>query len=57
MNVALVLIGLAMTAVGGFMAWRFRQSDYINRFGPGAAMALGLFLLLTGVCTTAFGLL
>lgn len=57
MNIGLVLIGLAMTAAGGFIAWRFRRSDYMDKLAPGCAMALGLFLLLSGVCATVFGFL
>lgn len=57
MNIGLVLIGLAMTLVGGLIAWRFRRADYMEKLAPGCAMALGLFLLLSGVCTTVFGLM
>jgi hypothetical protein len=57
MDWKLLLIGLAMTLVGGFIIWRFRQSNFNKELTPGCFMALGILLAGTGVLAAIFGLL
>jgi hypothetical protein len=57
MDWKLLLIGLALTLVGGFIVWRFRTSSFNKDLAPGCAMALGILLLGTGLLTAIFGLL
>ena len=57
MDWKLLLIGLVLTLVGGFIIWRFRQSSFNKDLAPGCAMALGILLAGTGVLTAIFGLL
>lgn len=57
MDWKLLLIGLAMMAAGGFLAWRFRKSKFGSEAGPGCVMAFALLLLLTGILTLIVGLL
>lgn len=57
MDWKLLLIGAVMMLGGGFLAWRFRASNYRTQTGPGCAMAFALLMLLTGVLTFALGFL
>jgi uncharacterized membrane-anchored protein YhcB (DUF1043 family) len=57
MDWKLLLIGLVLMLVGGFIIWRFRQSSFNKDLAPGCAMALGILLAGTGVLTAIFGLL
>jgi hypothetical protein len=57
MDWKLLLIGLAMTLVGGFIIWRFRNSSFNKELAPGCFMALGILLAGTGVLAALFGLL
>ena len=57
MDWKLLLIGLVMTLVGGFIIWRFRKSSFNKDLAPGCAMALGILLAGTGLLTAVFGLL
>ena len=57
MDWKLLLIGLGLTVVGGFIIWRFRTSSFNKELAPGCAMALGILLAGTGVLTIGFGLL
>jgi len=53
----MILIGLAMVAAGGFLAWRLRGTSFLAQAGPGCMMAFALLLMLTGVLTSAIGFL
>lgn len=54
MDWKLLLIGLALTVVGGFICWRFRQSAFMKETAPGCAMALGIILIATGLLSAFF---
>ena len=57
MDLKLILIGIAATALGGFISWRLRKSNYNKELGPGCAMAFGLLLALIGLISFALGFL
>ncbi len=57
MDWKMLLIGAVMLVAGGFLAWRFRTSNFGSQPGPGCAMAVALLMLLTGVLTLFVGLL
>lgn len=56
MDWKLLLIGAVMLVAGGFLAWRFRQSNFATNAGAGCAMSVALLMLLTGVLTLGVGL-
>ncbi len=51
MDWKLLLIGTAMTVLGGFLMFRFRRSNFRKETGPGCIMAFAMLLVLTGVLT------
>jgi len=57
MDWKMILIGLAMVSAGGFLAWRLRGTSFLAQAGPGCMMAFALLLMLTGVLTSAIGVL
>ena len=54
MDWKLLLIGIAMIAVGGLIIWRFRKSNLTKEIGPGCLMAFGLLLVGIGLLSTVF---
>lgn len=57
MDWKMLLIGAVMLVAGGFLAWRFRKSNFGSQPVPGCAMAVALLLMLTGILTFGVGLL
>lgn len=56
MNLTLLLVGIAMIVVGGFIVWRFRKSKFNSNLPAGCAMSLGVILLIVGICCVPFAL-
>jgi hypothetical protein len=56
MDLKLLLIALAMVAVGGFILWRFRKSNFKEKIGPGCLMAFGLLLVGIGLLSALFSI-
>lgn len=54
MDWKLVLAGLVIAAIGGFVVWRFRKSNFNRQLGAGCVMAFGLVTLGTGLLTILF---
>ncbi len=57
MDWKLIIIGVALTALGGFIIWKFRKSRFNKEVAAGCFMSLGVLLVLTGVPTLLFGFL
>ena len=54
MDWKLVLAGLVLAAIGGFIVWRFRKSKFNSEVAPGCIMVFGILALLTGILTFLF---
>ncbi len=54
MDWKLAIAGVVISAVGGFVVWRFRRSNFNNQLAPGCIMAFGILALLTGILTFLF---
>jgi hypothetical protein len=57
MDWKMLLIGAVMLVLGGFLAIRFRGSNYRTEMGPGCAMAFALLMILTGFLAAIMGLI
>lgn len=57
MDWKLLLIGVVLTLVGGFIMWRFRKSPFNKELPAGCAMSFGVLLVAIGLLSALFGLL
>lgn len=57
MDWKLLLIGTLMAVAGGFLAFRFRRSNFKKDAGPGCLMTFAILLLMTGVLTVGISFL
>ena len=56
MDWKLLLIGLALTAVGGLIVWRFRKSPFNKELPAGCVMSFGVLLVAVGLLSLLFSL-